>query len=405
MDDFDLRNRVFLALGLAMAVLLTLAVFYAAYAEQPFTNSYALQADAFLKGRLWVTDCFDGDCAVYEGRTYVMFPPLPAVIAMPFVALFGTGFSGFVFIGLAFSAASMLVWHRILAHLMRIHSQQAVWLLLAIAFATPLYYVTIRSSGVWFLAQSTAFLFVTLALYLTIARRMLVLAGVMIGLAFLCRQFSVFYLPFLFMLTFSPESPTFRIDRQRIVDALKLGLPVLAAVMTYVAYNYFRFGAIGTTGYEHMMNLNPESVIAQRMGGPGLFALDYWAFNLAYLFIQGFHIDFTGPTALTMEGLDAYGTSLLAASPFVLFALFAPNRRDVWMGVAMIVVMIVPMLFYHSNGYSQYNAQRYTLDWLPILFVILAMTLPRGRFETFPVFVLFGMGLNVVTLGLVALLY
>jgi hypothetical protein len=110
--------------------------------------------------------------------------------------------------------------------------------------------------------------------------------------------------------------------------------------------------------------------------------------------------------------MDSAGTSLLAASPFVLLAIFAPMRRPVVIGLMMIAVIAAPMLFYHSNGFTQYNAQRYTLDWLPILFVILAYTLrapdvrpnvPNGLVAALKVLVTYAVALNVVTMAMLAL--
>lgn len=36
------------------------------------------------------------------------------------------------------------------------------------------------------------------------------------------------------------------------------------------------------------------------------------------------------------------------------------------------VVILGMTLLYHSNGFSQFSAQHYALDWLPILLVFLA---------------------------------
>ncbi|MCB1518595.1 MAG: hypothetical protein KDJ19_13385 [Hyphomicrobiaceae bacterium] len=403
MNAFPKRLTVLMVLTLLAAALLLLAVLYAALKEAAFSNSYALLADAFLHGKLDVAQCFDTDCAVIDGKTYVMFPPLPGLIALPFVAMFGLGFKGFVLLGLAFAALSTFFWADILDKLLGGNKRLVVWMLVAIAFASPLYYVTIRSDGVWFFAQSTAFFFVSAAIHFALIRKWLIWAGLAIGLAFLCRQMSIFYLPFLFVLTLSDDAPLFRFDGKRIWAIFKMGLPAAALVLAYLVYNYVRFGAFGSTGYEHMNTEAVDLVMSTRLTGGGLFSLDFGLFNLLYLLFQGFHVQFSGDGMLDLAGIDPFGTSLLAASPFVLFAFFAPNRREIWIGLATIIIMVVPMLFYHSNGFSQYNVQRYTLDWLPILFVILGRTLPVGKFESFPLFVSFGVVLNVVTIALLAI--
>src|SRR4051795_1488592 len=94
-----LRDRVLDAFGAAVAAVLLAALAYRAWRETGEANSYALLADAFRHGRLSVPRCFDIDCVVRDGATYVIFPPVPGVAAMPFVAAFGVGFAGFVALG------------------------------------------------------------------------------------------------------------------------------------------------------------------------------------------------------------------------------------------------------------------------------------------------------------------
>ncbi len=102
--------------------------------------------------------------------------------------------------------------------------------------------------------------------------------------------------------------------------------------------------------------------------------------------------------------MDRFGTSLLAASPFVLIALLAPLRREVVVGWLTITIIIGLTITYHSNGFSQINVQRYTLDWLPIVFMFLAWGMTKGRFEVARCLVLYAMGLNVVACAVSALL-
>src|ERR1700754_1656692 len=80
------RSRILMTLaGLAGAALLVVLL-AAAWKESPGTNSYSLLADAFLHGRLDVASFIDVDCARYGGKIWVIFPPAPAIVVMPFVA-------------------------------------------------------------------------------------------------------------------------------------------------------------------------------------------------------------------------------------------------------------------------------------------------------------------------------
>ena len=401
------RGRLLLVLAGLLSAILLAGLAMRALTEPGDTNSYALLADAFLNGRLHVTDCIDVDCAFYDDKYWVIFPPVPAVVAMPFVALFGTGFSGFIFLATALTALSLVMWWRILQHML-LDRATIAWTVLALAFATPVYYVTIRGDGVWFFAQTVAFLLVTFAVFEVVRGGRLWLAGAAIGLAFLCRQMSLFYLPFLFALALDPDEPLISFRTAHIRRALLLGLPVAAALVVYLVYNEVRFGDPLDTGYNYMISFqgDPDAMITARLQEFGLFSSAYLLFNTLYLFVQGFHVQFGGQTMTGLSGLDPNGTSLLAASPFVLLTFFTPLRRPVVIGLLMIIVMVVPILFYHSNGFSQYNVQRYVLDWLPILIVILGFTLNRAREVMMPgyqVLITYGIGLNVVAMVMLAL--
>lgn len=399
-------NHMTVLLGLAalLALVLLAGLGFYALGEDAGSNSYALLADAFLNGRLHTTDCFDGDCALFEDQIFVMFPPVPAIIALPFVALSGIDFSGFVLLSILASGLSVFLWWQIFSSL-QVARGIAIWLLLGLAFATPLYFVTIRGDGIWFFAQSIGFLFTTLAIHQVVRGGSLVAAGLCIGLAFLCRQMIVFYLPFLFALTLRSNEPLISFSRASIVRVLKLGLPVAAAIGVYLVYNYARFGDPMQTGYPYMMGadvLEGGGAINYRLAEHGLWSSAYVLFNTLYLFVQGFHLEFGGNAMLDAVGLDRSGTSLLAASPFVLLAFFTPLRRPVVIGIVTILAMVLPMLFYHSNGFSQLNVQRYVLDWLPILFYMLALAVTDKDKNALALLVTYGIGLNVVTMGLLA---
>jgi hypothetical protein len=144
-------------------------------------------------------------------------------------------------------------------------------------------------------------------------------------------------------------------------------------------------------------------MITHRINDIGLFSPKYLTFNSLYLLVQGFHIDFVGQYLTELGKVDNAGTSILAASPFIMLAFFAPMRRDVVIGLLCAAVIIGITLFYHSNGYTQYNVQRYTLDWLPVLFMALALGPVREHAGAFRLLVVYALALNAVTMLLLRL--
>ncbi|MDP2120940.1 MAG: hypothetical protein Q8K28_13660 [Hoeflea sp.] len=313
MTHVFLRERLLLPTGILIAGLLSAALAYAAFTEAGAGNSAALIADGFLKGRLWVETCFDLDCASYNGRTYVVFPPFPGVAALPLVAMGGASTSGFIVLTSLCFILSLLIWRRILGQL-GAGGRDVVWLLLAVGFSSPLFFVTIRGDGIWFLAQALAFLMTSLALHEALAGR-LVTAGIAIGCAFLSRQMSLFYVPLLLVLSLHPDAPLRSGLGDKAIRSLKLGLPVLAAILLYLLYNQARFGSPFETGYIHIEY--PPGVLQERLDEYGLWNWKYVPFNLYHALVQGFHAEFEGVGQLDLVGMDRFGTAFLVASPWL----------------------------------------------------------------------------------------
>lgn len=398
------RDLLLLVAVLAVAGLLGAALLLHMVTEAGGTNSFALVAEGFLKGRPFVEQCFDGDCARRGGHLYVVFPPLPGVVAMPLVAAFGVGTRGFTVIGILAFALALFLWNRIFIRA-GVGRDSRIWLLIALACASPLFYVAFRSDKIWFFAQVLAFPLVTLALHEAQARRC-VTAGLAIGLAFLCRQMSIFYAPIVLAMLFREGEPFLAVTRERIGWTFRIALPVLAAIALYFAYNVWRFGNPLDTGYNDIAF--EHGMLLERVTHYGLWNRAYLLFNAFYLFLQGFHAEFAAPGFIRLAGMDSSGTGILAASPWLLFLVFTPKRGLHALGLALIAGLSAVLLFYHSNGFSQYNTQRYTLDWLPVALLMLAAVFREGRLQpetrlVFKLLVLWGAVLNAATIGVLTL--
>lgn len=389
--------------GLALAFLAVLAL--AILREAPGTNSYALLAEGWLNGRFDTDSCFDGDCALYKGQTYIIFPPMPGLIALPFVAIFGSDFRFFMVLStLAFSGTGWLWWQ--IFRRETATRDQAILLVLLALFATPLAFVVLRGDAVWFFAQSWGFLFSTAALYCALIRRNALLAGLFIGMAFLSRQMTILYLPLLYVLLLDANTAWYRIDMAAVRRALTLAAFPVLAILIYFAYNYARFGSPLETGYSYIFPIEWDTVesggffLRLRVRELGIFSTDYFLFNAIYMFIAGPHVDFAGRYLTEMAGFDINGASLFLVTPLLLLAFLGKWDRAFWFGVITCGVVMGLTLLYHSNGFSQYSAQRYALDWLPILLIFLGRALKPEWTSPFALLLTYSMG---VTLSMIAI--
>lgn len=402
-------KRATITLLLGLMVLAALGIYILAVGhETPNSNSYVLLADAFLHGRLDVPRCLDDDCALFQGRAYVVFPPLPALLILPFVAIFGTDFHFFLPLTLVAFGLIAWLWWRIAETLIDGRDLRRLYLLL-ILFATPLLYVLMRGDKIWFFAQIWGFLFASAAIYFAMIDKRPLLAGLVIACAFLCRQMSILYLPFLYVLLLDEETPWFRVDGAAVKRVLALAAFPIAAIVLYMAYNAARFGSPFETGYRFLFPISMDGpgdpgFIKHRMREIGAFSTDYFAFNLAYMFFQGPHLEFVGRYLTELRSFDSNGASLFLVTPSLLFAFLARWDRLFWFGLATCGAILGITLFYHSNGFSQYSAQRYALDWMPILLIFLALGLKRDYVPPLSLLVAYSMAVTIAMIAMGGLL-
>ena len=340
------RTRILDAASALVATALLAALAYRAWRETGSTNSYALLADAFRHGRLDVLACFDIDCVTRDGLTYVIFPPVPGVLALPFVAGLGVGFAGFTLIGLALAGAAAWCWWRI-ARKADTGADTRLWFLAAVFLGSPVFYLLTRADRIWFFAQIVAFTLVSAALWAALTRRSALLAGTFLGLAFLSRQMTLLAVPAVALFLMRPDEPLLRLSRERLALFARLAAPVAAALAVYLVYNQVRFGHPLDTGYGLLTLRNSGSVMDNRLSQDGTFHASYVLQNLFYLLFQGFHAEFSGPKLTQLAGLDPFGSALPAASPWLFaLALIRFDRRAA--GALLVCLAIAGITLFYS---------------------------------------------------------
>lgn len=367
-------------------------------------NLYAYQARAFLSGHLYIVE--QGfDTALFGGRTYVPFPPMPAIVLMPVVAVFGIPGASGLTVGVVLTVLNVLLVYRISCRL-GLFASDRVWLVLAMFAGTGYWYVVTESNGVWFAAHVVASTALFLGIFEAWGKGRGVLVGLALAAAFLSRQLTILAGVALVWRLWS--HPRFTTLRARAVNLAWFAAAAGLGLAIYLAFNRARFGDAFDTGYRHIPF---GGFLKERFDAHGLFSVAHVPFNFAYLFLQGFHLDLSPVGTLAHAARsDAFGTSLLAASPFVVVALFAPRAagevRALWISVAAIAT---GHLLYLNNGFAQVNTQRFTLDFTPLLLVLVAIGLryeaARSRAWLWRGCIVYAILLNVLCLVLLPMLH
>jgi 4-amino-4-deoxy-L-arabinose transferase-like glycosyltransferase len=363
------------------------------YYNDGVNNPYTFFAQSLLHGNLTLPPMNSyGDMIFYHGSYYLPYPPLPSLILAPFVVIFGVNQVNTVAIATIMACISLYLIYKILLRL-QIIQEYFNWLVLAVIFGTGYWFALFTSHHVYAFAHITSFLFQLLIINEILGKRRWWLVGVYIGCSFLTRQFTIFYVVFAlgYMLYLHQNQQ----ERIKIKNILTLFISIGLFVAVYLAYNYIRFGSIFDTGYKHIIYIG---VLKERVNEYGVFNIRYFLFNLYSFLIKGFNIEFQGKDYLAIKDMDLWGTSLLAASPFLIASLKAGWPKILKVSAWLTIILILTgQLFYHNNGFHQINTSRFSLDFLPLLILLTALGvnhLPKWLFKGL---VIYAVLLNIIS--------
>lgn len=360
-------------------------------ALQPSPNDHFVHlADSFLHGQLSVVgDRPPGtnDWALYQGRWYVSFPPFPAVVILPAVAIWGTQLPGPLFWALLAGLAPALLYVllRHLRHTGRSGRGPREDFALTVLFAFgSVYFSTAVQGSVWFAAHVVACPLLVLYVMFSLDARRPWWAGAMLGLAFMARPSTAFAFPFFAIeaLGASRRADAAPLDaelywlrrvaqwlaavqwRKAVRHMARFAVPVLVVGVVAMWMNQTRFDDPFEFGHRYLqIRWRP------RIEKWGLFNYHYLGRNLAvalaslpWLTAQPPHL------RISRHGLAAWVTT-----PHLLWVLW-PKRVSATMValyVASACVALVDLL-YQNTGWVQFG-YRFSLDYMAMLLALLAL--------------------------------
>ena len=337
-------------------------------------SHFIVLADGWLHGHLYVVDPLPqlSDFTFYKGHWYVAFPPLPAILMLPLVAIFHLSYQ--TIITLAFSVGMGILniglMQQVLLRLVRRgalsnHFATTAWLLVFFALGTELLYTTMKGS-VWFVAHVVATTFVLLYIHEMLGKQRAWLAALFLGLASLSRSTTLFAFPFFLLWTFAQE-------RKRPLLLLRQWVSfgsVLAVVLVAMLwYNYARFGSLLDFGYSGM-NVNP--LVGDSLHGYGQFSVHFLKVNARFMLLEPPKFIKVFPYVT----FNPYGTSIFLTMPALFFAFLGFRRREQrWLAASLLAGCVLPVaavLLYFNTGWYQFG-YRFALDFLPFLFLLAAL--------------------------------
>ena len=346
-----------------------------------------------LEGNLYVIDQHDMRGATQDRVSFVSFPPMPAVLMLPGVALFGLDFNDVLFtiFFAALNAALMYVLLRriTLGGRTKLYPGDAFWLTAMFAVGTAHLWCSVQGA-VWFTALVVGVTFTLLYMLASIDARRPFLAGLCLACAFATRTPLLFSVVFFAAFFFFPGG---RLRRDWGKTFWRDGLLFVAAPLvvgiTLLVLNYMRFHHLSEFGHTYLANGQ-----IQRIKDYGLFNVHFLSLNLTALFalVPKFQPD--APYIV----VSRHGLAIWFTTPALLYlAAQRPIESDadrLWRRAAQatVFVIFIPHIFYQNTGWVQFG-YRFSMDYIAYLTLLLAL----GRAELtrwFKAAVVLGIGIN-----------
>jgi hypothetical protein len=339
-------------------------------------DQYVRLADSFLHGRLYLLQppdylelarYFDSGtaCTGFEAgcKGYVIDPPAPAVLLMPFVALFGVSLNQ-VLVSIAFGSAAIgLFWVATRRMGWNLQLRAAMTVLLGVG--TNFWWAA-GDGSLWGFAHVSSMFFMMAAMVAATGQKSPLLVGALVGLSGLSRLATFLAFPFFLYLVLEADIRDWKEwraivwNRRAIRKVLLFGGALGAMACVVLLYNYARFHTILDGGYRHPQY---ESLWA----GQGPLNISHIPTHIDGIFFfspvsNGGQFPFFKPSAL--------GMGLFMVTPAFLYAYGAlAKRREVAAAVSMGLVMIPQVLYVVTGGGFGY---RFSLDYVPMLLVLTA---------------------------------
>ncbi|MGA8325802.1 MAG: hypothetical protein WB757_06965 [Candidatus Cybelea sp.] len=323
-------------------------------------NNYVLLAQAFLHGRAWID--WPGayiDALQYAGRYYIIEAPLPAILLLPFTAIFGLQTNQTLLAIVLAAVAVGAAWE--LGERFGLRASANAWICAFLLAGTDLLWCA-TLGDVWFIAHVSAVAFTLLALAELAGKRRGWLVALFAACAFESRFSMVLALPAYAYLLLAP--------RRRMTELIPFASVLIAVGALWVFYNRARWGTWSDIGYTTWYH---QDQAGMPFGSP--FRLIYLPYQFWSFFIQAP----TRVAAFPWLRPEYSGVALTWTSPALILAFFArtPVRWAIALWIAALLTAL-PNFLYYVNGFAQFG-MRHALDFEPFL-VALMMLAVRDHF-------------------------
>ncbi len=357
-------------LSITILALIVLMFDIKIFEHNPY-DSYTRQALAWQDGKTYL----DNDpreieyleLAIYEGKYFVSFPPVPSVVEFFLTIFFGqetpNQFMLFIYIVVSCVAITLLFYKKF-------SLLTSVIMALTATLGTNLLSIA-TFGGVWHEAQCLSFMLCSLAALFIFSNKKwlnglsLFLAALAVG----CRPFTVIFIPFLLMKLYKNNT-----DKKIYQLWPYIIAPAVVALLLMI-YNYVRFD----NPFEFGHNYLPEFTRSE----DGQFSLSYLWDNL----IQSIKLPFNYSPEFSLN-VNKFSANIFYIFNPIIAVFFYYNfknciikrKTEDYLFLVAVIIFILATCMHKTLGGAQFGA-RYFIDMIPFLAMYLSTQKFTPTFE------------------------
>jgi len=344
--------------------IISFVVYYLTSSGKTPYDYFTRLAASFLKGKYFLTEnpsWLNELIPAGQNKYYVVYPPMPAFLSLPFVYIWGILFQQQYLAHLLGAGIVLLTIN--LSLKIKKNIKLAIWSGILVGFGTIIWFLSTSGSS-WYLGQISACFFLLAALNESNGKKRPFLVGLFLGAAYLSRLPTILSFP-LFVYLIKGKKITKNI--------IKFGLGILPFLALNFLYNYIRFGTIFDKGYL----LIPE-VLDEIWYEKGLFNLSYIPRHLKIIFASFPIFQNQFPFIIPSWA----GLSIWITTPAFIYSFFSNIKERVVQISWLVIILISLVIFSHgTTGFAQFG-YRFAVDFYPFLIFLTIKGVSKGKLKT-----------------------
>lgn len=348
MKKFSLPKLNFALTSFIFFIILVFIYFITSAGTTPF-DYFTRLSDVFLTGKYYLSESppwLNELIPAGVDRFYVVYPPMPAILSLPFRFLLGKLFEQQYLahlLGAAIAALTMLISYSI-----KKDKKLAIWAGLLIGLGSIIWYLSSVGSS-WYLGQISAAFFITTAIYESINKKRAFLVGIFLGAAYLSRVHTILSLP-LFLYLFS--------GKDWFKNYFNMAMGMIPFALFNFSYNFLRFGVIWDKAYVLI-----PGVLEEPWYQKGLFNLSNIPNHLKAMFAS--YPIFMKESPYIKPSWA--GLSIWITTPAFIYALLNNFKDKLVLFSWLPIILVSLVIFSHgTTGFTQFG-YRFAVDFYPIL--------------------------------------